>query len=198
MVRGRPRQFDEDVVLDRIADAFRVNGYERTAIADLVRITGVQKPSLYRAFGAKEDLFARVLHRYFDKRMRAFTHMVETVGPGVTGIQEFFSALRESILSNPKPEGCLLVTSSVELRGCTPGFDEFGSDYRDRLRALMSQLLGRATMTVLLREARSQLLVTWLIGLDVLIRSGASKKELATQFDGLHTIVSTWCEESQH
>jgi AcrR family transcriptional regulator len=64
MAGGRPRSFDGDVALDRALEVFWRQGYEGTAISDLTKAIGINAPSLYNAFGNKEQLFVKVLDRY--------------------------------------------------------------------------------------------------------------------------------------
>lgn len=66
MAGGRPRAFDEDAALDRALEVFWRQGYEGTALSDLTAAMGINRPSLYGAFGNKEALFRRVLDRYID------------------------------------------------------------------------------------------------------------------------------------
>jgi AcrR family transcriptional regulator len=64
MPGGRPRTFDLDVALDRALEVFWRQGYEGTALSDLTAAMGINRPSLYAAFGNKEELFGKVLDRY--------------------------------------------------------------------------------------------------------------------------------------
>jgi AcrR family transcriptional regulator len=66
MPGGRPRAFDADAALDRALEVFWRQGYEGTALSDLTEAMGINRPSLYAAFGNKEALFAKVLDRYTD------------------------------------------------------------------------------------------------------------------------------------
>lgn len=58
---ARPRGFDEDVVIAQAAEVFGRLGYNATSVDDLVAATGLQRGSLYKAFGSKRNLFERVL-----------------------------------------------------------------------------------------------------------------------------------------
>lgn len=61
---GRPRKFDLDEALDRAVLVFWQLGYERTTLTDLCEAMNINRPSLYAAFGTKEQLFHRALDRY--------------------------------------------------------------------------------------------------------------------------------------
>src|SRR5258708_19962388 len=63
---GRPRSFDIDSALDRVLLVFWRKGFEGTSLSDLTKAVGVNRPSLYAAFGDKEALFRKALDRYLD------------------------------------------------------------------------------------------------------------------------------------
>ncbi|QFG21022.1 TetR/AcrR family transcriptional regulator [Actinomadura sp. WMMB 499] len=64
MPTGRPREFDVDERLDRALDVFWRQGYEGTALSDLTEAMGINRPSLYAAYGNKDALFRKALDRY--------------------------------------------------------------------------------------------------------------------------------------
>src|SRR6185503_17277031 len=75
--RGRPRTFAVEPALDRALHVFWQKGYEGTSLSDLTRAMGINRPSLYAAFGDKQSLFRKVLDRYaegpaayFDEALR--------------------------------------------------------------------------------------------------------------------------------
>ena len=71
--RGRPREFDRDAALRRAMVLFWERGYEGTSLEDLTRAMGISKPSVYAAFGCKEDLFRDAL-ALFDATVGAETN----------------------------------------------------------------------------------------------------------------------------
>src|ERR1700692_3383022 len=61
---GRPRSFDVEKALDRALQVFWRKGYEGASVSDLTKAVGINRPSLYAAFGDKKALFRRALDRY--------------------------------------------------------------------------------------------------------------------------------------
>ncbi len=191
--------FDEESVLDEATEVFWRQGYANTSVSDLVEATGVHKPSLYRAFGNKEEMFATILHRYLDDRLAMFTSIIVESGPGVDGIHAFLERLRQDLASGAIPRGCLLVSSSTEMCGTAPGFDDFGLAHRDglreRVRVLMSQaepVDSEAAGIADITDRRTDLFVMFMLGLDVSIRGGADQDEIGRALDAMHATVETW------
>jgi AcrR family transcriptional regulator len=194
--RGRPRLFDEDEVLDQLTLLYWEKGYAQTSMADLVDASGVHKSSLYSTFGSKDELFGKILHRYFDNRMAAFSHLVEASGTGIEGIHAFLEMLRVELVSGASQQGCLLVNTSTELCGTTPGFEDFGVEYRNALRERLSGLVSQAQSDDgaddSLTDERTNLLITSMFGLNVIVRGGGDAAEVGRSIDAMHATVDTW------
>src|SRR3954451_10999173 len=69
--RGRPRAFDPDAALDAALAVFWRKGFEGTSLPDLTEAMGINRPSLYAAFGNKEELFRKALDRYLEGPARS-------------------------------------------------------------------------------------------------------------------------------
>ena len=62
--RGRPPAFNHEEALEKAMHVFWAHGYEGASMSDLTEALGVNKPSIYGAFGSKEELFRKTLQRY--------------------------------------------------------------------------------------------------------------------------------------
>src|SRR5215471_1336145 len=62
--RGRPRAYEPDVALGKALDLFRTAGFAATSLDDLSAATGMNRPSLYGAFGDKRELYIKSYRRY--------------------------------------------------------------------------------------------------------------------------------------
>src|ERR1700754_1389284 len=62
--RGRPRAYEPDVALAKALDLFRKDGFAATSLDDLSAATGMNRPSLYGAFGDKRELYIKSYRRY--------------------------------------------------------------------------------------------------------------------------------------
>ena len=107
---GRPREFDVDRALEQALEVFWRNGYEGTSLTDLTQAMGINKPSLYSAFGNKEQLFIKAIDLY-DRRPGSFYNQAF----GETSWHGFITALlygaAESMTDTCHPQGCALINS---------------------------------------------------------------------------------------
>jgi AcrR family transcriptional regulator len=109
---GRPRAFDADVALERAMHVFWAKGYEGASLSNLTRAMRINRPSLYAAFGNKEQLFRKVLDRYVDGPLAYFGKALTAPKARDVIEQIFFGAAR--MASDPRlPAGCLMVQGAL-------------------------------------------------------------------------------------
>ncbi len=65
--RGRPRAYQPEVALAKALDLFRKDGFAATSLDDLSAATGMNRPSLYGAFGDKRELYIKSYQSYRDR-----------------------------------------------------------------------------------------------------------------------------------
>src|ERR1700737_5635229 len=105
---GRPRSFDIDQALDRALQVFWRKGYEGTSLSDLTKAVGVNRPSLYAAFGDKEALFRKVLGRYLDGPA-AYTQEALKEPTARAVIERLLRGAADLNTAPRNPGGCLMV-----------------------------------------------------------------------------------------
>lgn len=109
---ARPRSFDTDKVLDVAMYVFWKNGYTATSLDDITKATGVNKPSLYAAFGDKSSLFQHVLSRYH-AMLLAFMKASLAEDPPRDSIRKWFLGFLPSCAGSTA-KGCLSVNTTLE------------------------------------------------------------------------------------
>jgi AcrR family transcriptional regulator len=110
--RGRPRAFDPDAALERAMHVFWAKGYEGTSLSSLTRAMRINRPSLYSAFGNKEELFRMVLDRYMDGPLAYFGKALAAPKARDVIEQIFFGAAK--MAGDPRiPSGCLMVQGAL-------------------------------------------------------------------------------------
>jgi AcrR family transcriptional regulator len=111
--RGRPRVFDETQALDAALGVFWRSGYQGASLAELTHAMGINKPSLYAAFGNKEQLYLKVLERYREQQL--MRHAEAMAGePDLKQAMRVFLRSVATMLTAPElPGGCMVVNSAV-------------------------------------------------------------------------------------
>jgi len=109
---GRPRAFDPDAALEHAMHVFWAKGYEDASLSNLTRAMRINRPSLYAAFGNKEQLFRKVLDRYVDGPLAYFGKALAAAKARDVIEQILFGAAR--MASDPRlPAGCLMVQGAL-------------------------------------------------------------------------------------
>ncbi|MCW5627025.1 MAG: TetR/AcrR family transcriptional regulator, partial [Burkholderiales bacterium] len=171
---ARPREFDEDAVLDAVVQSFWVRGYEATSMRDLIETTGLTGASLYNAFGDKRMLYQRALDHYVEGSIAARIRRCETMAPR-GAIRTFFAEILKRSLTDRQHKGCMLVNAALELAPRDADFQRIVADVLVTIEAFFAATLeaGQADGTIA-RTAppaqQAQHLLGVLMGVRVLAR----------------------------
>jgi len=111
---ARPKAFNEEDVIDKAVKIFWANGYEATSMQELVDAMGIQRGSLYAAFGSKQQLFLKSLKRYSVTVVSKLLEILESKPSAVESIELFFSQLVEHLLTAGELRSCLVTNSAIE------------------------------------------------------------------------------------
>jgi TetR/AcrR family transcriptional regulator, transcriptional repressor for nem operon len=109
---SRPREFDDQTVIEQVADVFTSHGYNGTSMSMLVEATGMGKQSLYNAFGDKEQLYLQAIDcaaSRFGKRLNKMT----SAKTGFEAISIFFTVLVGACSSADAAENNCIISSGL-------------------------------------------------------------------------------------
>lgn len=111
---ARPRSFDPEVALDAARDVFWTRGYAGASYDLITEATGLQKPSLYAAFGDKQQLFLAVLDRYHRGLLDHARRALSKPGTARDAIGRWLAAFAPVCSGQRGARGCLSVNTLVE------------------------------------------------------------------------------------
>lgn len=109
------KSFDEDEVLTKAMHVFWDKGFDSASISDLVKTTGINKGSLYNAFGGKQKLFVKALLKYDRENRRALLAELEALDDPRTAIANLLDGLVEETVADTGRKGCFLINTASEI-----------------------------------------------------------------------------------
>src|SRR5581483_12128511 len=111
--RGRPRAYRPDVALGKALDLFRKGGFAATSLDDLSSATGMNRPSLYGAFGDKRELYIKSYQRYRDDARAAMIEVFREETPVRKRLQRIYAIALDIYLEGESPRGCFTVMTAA-------------------------------------------------------------------------------------
>lgn len=180
---GRPREFDVDEALDKALMAFWRRGFEGTSLTDLTDAMGISRPSLYAAFGNKEELYRRALDRYAEMGPWSIQRSA-LAEPTVRAVVEALLRKAAISLTDPNhPAGCMAVSGALS---CGEASDTIRQELCARQSAGERELLERFERAKAEGDLRAdadpaalaRYVSTLLQGMAVQASGGATRDEL--------------------
>lgn len=174
---ARPREFDENAVLQNIKGVFWEYGYEATSYGDLIEASGLHKGSLYAAFGDKRALYLRALADYFDYEVAsAIALLTGDKGDGPTSgtdrVEVLLDAVIDAVEVKQDRRGCLLCNAAVDQAPHSDEVEEVVAKGFDQMQQAFEVAMAENKRGVARREAASLLNATY-FGMRVMAKSGA-------------------------
>lgn len=191
--RGRPRSFDRDEALLAAVRVFRERGYPGATLADLQEaMGGLSPPSLYAAFGSKEELFKEAVSVYVQSTGEAGRCALEA--PAIStreAIEQVLRATVAAITKSGEPRGCMLVLGALN---CTSEDAEgaAASEHLHRLRLGSYRLIAERIRRGIREgdvprgtdvDGLTAFMTAFINGLSVLARDGATRAALNAAVD---------------
>jgi len=192
---GRRPAYQRSTVVAAVAELFWEQGYELTSIGDLEARTGLDRSSLYHAFGAKHALFEAALRCYLE----TFQHGLGALrqdDAGLAVIVSFFAGMARAFRADParNARGCLMVNTVAELGAQDAIVARLGAAYRDSLReafaAALSHAAARGEVDTGRIHPRANLLAAQMMGLFLTARIDPA--DAAEVCESVAAEISSW------
>lgn len=180
--KGRPRAFDPETALDQALQLFWRQGYEGTSLSDLTGSMGINRPSLYAAFGNKEALFRKVLQRYAGDRTSYVRKALEQPKARKV-VEHLLRGATDLRIGGSDPRGCLAVQGALACGNDADCVRRELTAFREAGVTAIRKRFERAKAEGDLRAGAkpadlARLMATYLHGLAVQAAGGASPQEL--------------------
>lgn len=172
----RQREFDEEKALDDAMLLFWEKGYKATSLSDLTAKMGIQRPSLYSAFGDKEELFEAALRKYTKLHASHIRKKLQNNLSVKEAFHTFFEDLVEEEYKESPNKGCFCINTMVELAPHDEKFEILTREHQMYLSIIFQETIVRGIRSGELESSLNakvlaQTLVVSLIGLTVLMKS---------------------------
>ena len=191
MTVGRQRSFDKELALETAMHDFWQNGYTNTSLVDLTQVMGINKPSLYAAFGNKEQLFISALEQYAQQYVLPTFDLLLTPNlPLEQRLRAYLKSVARLFCQPGLPTGCLIVSSTCEFAGV--GMPQTAHQFISNFNEIAKQKLidffsMEQTEGNLKSKSPPLALALYLMsingGIAVLIRDGIPLAELDTMIE---------------
>ncbi len=171
---GRPRQFDEEELLDKVTEVFWRKGFHSASTSDLEAATGLMRGSLYNAFTDKRGLYLAALDHYAKKEMGGAVTLINKHKPAAKAVAALLKRVIEQAGPQGARRGCLICDAAVDL---APRDEEIGSKVRaafDPIRNALVRLFQAEEPPIALKEAtrRADHVAATYLGLRVFAKAG--------------------------
>lgn len=179
---GRPRAFDMDTALEKALEVFWRKGYDGTSLSDLTEAMGINKPSLYAAFGNKEQLFLKAIEKYESRPCAFFLPALEKPTAYEVAEHILFGAAA-NMANKDQPQGCVVIQGALSCSEAAATVKEALINRRLESQQKLLQRFERAKAdgdlpATINAQTLAQYLGTVLQGMAIQANNGATPEQL--------------------
>lgn len=190
---GRPRCFCPERALDQALTVFWAKGYEAATLTDLTQAMGINRPSLYAAFGNKEELFRKAMDRYVSEKA-AYMREALSAPTAFEVARRLLIGAAETMTDPTQPTGCMAVKATLSGADETDIVKQELAKIRAEYFAKMVERFSQGQKAGELPpqcdiEALTRFIITVAQGMAIQTAAGASRDELMTV---AQTALAAW------
>lgn len=187
--RGRPRSFDRQFALQRAMEVFWDRGYQAASMSDLTGAMGINSPSLYAAFGSKEELYREAIAHFAATESDDILSPLQHAPTARAAIEGYLMASAATFTRPGRPPGCMVVLSAVNAVGVGEETSRILREMRAGSVTMIEERLIRAVAegelpASLDLRALASYYVTVQQGMSIQARDGASRAMLEAIVQG--------------
>ena len=172
------RQFDEQEVIATALDVFWRKGLHDATMQDLAAATGVQRGSLYNAYGDKEAIFLRAFDQYAGQFLETAGSALAQ-GDAAARLRNFLDVIVVNMTSGSPPRGCLTTRTALDAAISSTAVRQRVQTLLGRLEQLIAKAITSAPGKPAIDANRlARVVVTFTRGLAVMERAGYGRKQL--------------------
>ena len=197
MVGGRQREFDKQEALEQAMRVFWNKGYVGSSLMDLTTSMGINKPSMYAAFGNKEALFIQATQNYIDHYASIHAQLLQATD---LSIKQRLSAYLLSVVKSQSgmngPKGCLITSCIAEAAGedMPESATKKVNEIKNLGEKILTDFFNQAENTALFKHQQSsqqlaQYFITVLHGTAAMSRAGKTLAELTVMIELSLTVL---------
>ncbi len=183
--RGRPRAYDPQTALQQALGVFWNTGYSGASLDSIATAAGMNRPSLYAAFGDKHALYIKALEQYWEFAAASMREALTDLDlPLTEALQRFYEGQLSIYFSGDgQPRGCFAIGTATTEAVEDPQIREVLSDRLSRLDADLEVRLQAAKNAGELKgdadpAALAVLASSLLHSISIRARAGKSRAEL--------------------
>ncbi|WP_342417402.1 TetR/AcrR family transcriptional regulator [Paenibacillus sp. FSL R10-2782] len=172
----RPREFDEEKALDAAMQLFWEKGFEATSLSNLTSKMGIQRPSIYAAFGDKKQLFEAALRKYTQSHAANVRSRLLSSASVKEAICSFFEGVVAEEYDEGPNLGCFCINTMVELAPHDEKFEILTREHQMYLSTVFQETIERGIRSGELEattdaRALAHTMISLLIGITVMMKS---------------------------
>lgn len=150
---ARPRAYEPDEVIDKAMETFWRKGYEATSLTDIEAATGLNRSSLYTAFGNMHTLYMEALERFHERETARVLYALKGAPTVKEGLRRVFKLSVEDLVNDPDHRGCMIVKATAECVPSDPQVTAFVREVDKKTQQMFADTIRTAQMKNELSQA---------------------------------------------